>query len=203
MAVLVSGGMLLPSRDCAHDDLSDGARVLVFPETQNSPPQSFEMLRGLAVTLRIVVQLRPPPTGIRPGVRCVFRTAVPKASVDEHCDVWAGEGDVDASARPTGHWAVQAVAMSRSMQQTTHSHFGRCVSTCLAAHAVGDARRGRYCGHMAIVPANGVLGRRMSHERATAPPPTPGSKSPPPLPWVGPTGAASATGGGGVPAPLP
>lgn len=108
---LGSPGDVLPTgRYHVANSRSDCIRYLMLPEAQNSPAQGAQVLRSLAISQHVALQLRPPPISMLLRAGRMARAAVPEASVKEDGDLLSGKGNVDASARQARHRDVDSIA---------------------------------------------------------------------------------------------
>lgn len=71
--------------------------LFVGPKAENDPTSMFECCGCLDVARDISIDLWPPVFNIRFGLGVVLGTLVPKASVNEDCQLCCGEEDVGRS----------------------------------------------------------------------------------------------------------
>lgn len=140
MLGLRSGGYLPePQRD----GLSNIGRGLVLPESQDRPPSLAKPLIRVPVSLSVAFDLLAPEVGVRPRPGCMFRTAVPEATVDESGHACASEDDVGPSSDAGDGGEVDPVPEPAGVEKATHGHLRPRVSTTVAAHAPAHTvRRG-------------------------------------------------------------
>jgi hypothetical protein len=148
-----SAGRCRPSRlDGLDDKTHDILRSLVLPETQNDPAVRAQMFGCPSVSLHVPIKLCSPPLGIRLWARCVHRTAVPEATIEEDCYLQPAEGHVYGTTRHVRDAHVEPVAKPLVVKQVSNSQLLSCVTGRLPAHARCDGRRRRCWGHNSILP---------------------------------------------------
>lgn len=109
----------------------------MFPEPNDGPASTRELLRHEAIAFAVPSDLLAPPCGVGLRHRAVSWTAVPETSVDEDCYAVPNEHDVGASSRIGERPIVDAEAESSAMKNRAELAFGCRVPSSDPFHARG------------------------------------------------------------------
>lgn len=133
----VSSGLPHPS---GSDVVGDCLRIFMLPQVKNLPSLSGKSIVISAIPLGCRSELRCPPQCVRLRKRPVYRTRVPEATVDKHCQPDSHEHEVG----PTGQVRMmQPVTDPAAMQSPAQGHLGTGVPCLLASHETPNCLRGR------------------------------------------------------------
>ncbi len=117
----------------AAQDGSDytGGRVIhrcMSPETQYKPTALLESASSLRVASYVSLNLLSPERGIAFGPSAMFRTAVPKTSVEKNGNLLFRKGDIDSAS---GRWRAKMNAKSkaRRVESGSDCFFARVISS--------------------------------------------------------------------------
>ena len=71
----------------------------------------------------------------------MFRAAVPKATINKHCDTNSGEDDVGSYATSLPHWEqiVLAKSQASAMEFSSHGNFRFGVGSLVPSHRRTDS----------------------------------------------------------------
>ncbi len=95
------------------------------------------MIDGLAITIHVALELDRPPRGVVGRGGLVFGAPVPKAAVDKHRDLRAGEQDVCTSSRHARQSVIDPVSEPEPVEFATEEQFGLGVPCGLPRHPGG------------------------------------------------------------------
>ena len=134
--------------NCADDAPCCDPRILVFPNSHDSPASFPQSDVGVAIATPVVSQLGPPKRGIRLRCRGMKRAAVPEAAVHEDGNAFRTEGDVDLSPDAWYHGSVEAESQTQPMKLGAESALGLGVGPPRRDHSVASffRRSGRDAG---------------------------------------------------------
>jgi hypothetical protein len=87
---------------------SRGRRIcsFVLPDSENPPSRTSEGSVHLAVTFDVPLQFPRPELAVRARVGCVFRTSMPKTSINKDSKVLSRKCDVDPDRKLASAYAV-------------------------------------------------------------------------------------------------
>ncbi|MEY2425858.1 MAG: hypothetical protein QOI61_1430 [Actinomycetota bacterium] len=117
----------IPLTDRRDNRVRDQLGILVFPHPHDLPSRSSQTLVRVGISRPVAVDLRRPPLRIPSRATAMFRTAVPKASVDEHRQSLAGKHDVRRTSQPRHRPNLHAIPKPASVQSSANTHLGRSV----------------------------------------------------------------------------
>jgi hypothetical protein len=100
----------------------------VFPETQYNPTAVLERAGSLRVANYVPLNFLSPEHCIALGPSAVFRTAVPKASVEKNGNLFFRKGNID-SASGRLHAQMNAEPKASRVKSGSNSFFARVISS--------------------------------------------------------------------------
>jgi hypothetical protein len=113
-------------------------RTLVRPESEHQPPSLCKRPVCLKVPLDVPLDFRNPIVSVPFRLFVVFRTPMPKTSVDQYCNFLLCECDVDGSAQTRHRLEVHPVPQAPSMENSAHFQLGQGVASPVALHRTAD-----------------------------------------------------------------
>jgi hypothetical protein len=122
------------------DVVRDNLRVFMLPNVKNVPTLFRQLIVVPAIPLGCRRKLRRPPVGVRLRKRPMYRTRVPEASIDKHCQPDSHKHQI----RPTGQVrTVQPIANPPAMQRPAQGQLRAGVPRLLTSHESSNRLRGR------------------------------------------------------------
>ena len=92
------------------------AWCLMFPDSYNAPSSRAQTMIGVGVPELVTVELSDPPGSVCLRVCTVYGTAVPKAAIDENCDLRRRKHYVGSPSHSGDNGHVQAIPKTHRMK---------------------------------------------------------------------------------------
>lgn len=106
----------------------------MFPDPDDGPPCDLETLCGVTISRDVRPQLDLPPFSVPRRPRRMLRASVPKAAVDEDCDLSGCKEDVGPSPWHPWQRSVHSVPVPEAVQRLPERHLSGGVTSSLPRH---------------------------------------------------------------------
>jgi hypothetical protein len=111
----------------------------MLPNPDHLPTDFVQLPVRVLIPLNIPLDLGAPPLRVRCGHTPMFRAPVPKAPVDENCDLRLPEADIRLSPRPRPNRLMQPKPQAARMKQGTKGPLDLVVRSFRRTHSSSDS----------------------------------------------------------------